>query len=165
MLLNLFLERRYEKTDVIFIRHTHEAEEVGEEEFFYNQRSGGTVVSTALQLAHDIIKDRYTSGQWNIYIAHASDGENYSGDSKKCVTMLESVLMPLIQYFFYVEILDESDFELFRDESAGAELWKALLPLRHSLSNVAMKRVAAPGHIYPVFRSLFEKRDSKGGTS
>ncbi len=49
MLLHLFLKRRYERVDVVFIRHTHHAEEVDEETFFYSRQSGGTVVSTALE--------------------------------------------------------------------------------------------------------------------
>ena len=48
MLLYLFLKRRYERVEVVFIRHTHHAEEVDEETFFYSRQSGGTVVSTAL---------------------------------------------------------------------------------------------------------------------
>src|SRR5690606_18744288 len=34
-LLYLFLNRRYEHVDVVFIRHTHEASEVDEQTFFY----------------------------------------------------------------------------------------------------------------------------------
>ncbi len=34
-LLYLFLNRRYEHVDVVFIRHTHEAQEVDEQTFFY----------------------------------------------------------------------------------------------------------------------------------
>ena len=48
VMLHLFLKRRYEKIDIVFIRHTHEAQEVDEETFFYSRETGGTVVSSAL---------------------------------------------------------------------------------------------------------------------
>ena len=48
VLLHLFLGRRYDKIDLVFVRHTHNAKEVDEETFFYSRESGGTVVSTAL---------------------------------------------------------------------------------------------------------------------
>ncbi len=49
ILLHLFLKRRYERVELVFIRHTHLAQEVDEETFFYSRQSGGTIVSTALE--------------------------------------------------------------------------------------------------------------------
>lgn len=71
VLLHLFLKRRYGRIDIIFIRHTDEAHEVGEETFFYSKQSGGTVVSTALEEMQRIIEARYPSDMWNIYAAQA----------------------------------------------------------------------------------------------
>ena len=61
VLLHLFLKRRYDRIDIVFIRHTHEAREVDEETFFYSTQSGGTVVSTALEEMQRIIAERYPS--------------------------------------------------------------------------------------------------------
>ena len=47
MLLYLFIQRRYRHVEIVFIRHTHHAEEVDEDTFFYSRETGGTVVSTA----------------------------------------------------------------------------------------------------------------------
>ncbi len=158
MLLHLFLERRYEQTDIVFIRHTHEAKEVDEEAFFYSRESGGTVVSTALREMEKVLTDRYPTEQWNIYAAQASDGENYSGDSERCARLLADVLMPLCQYYAYVEILDERESELFKDETRGAELWRSYLDVKQAWSNFAMKRICRPADIYPVFRELFSSQ-------
>ena len=49
-LLYLFLTRKYERVELVFIRHTDDAEEVDEETFFHDTRSGGTVVYSALEL-------------------------------------------------------------------------------------------------------------------
>jgi len=56
ILLYLFLQRNYEKIEVVFIRHHTSAVEVNEEDFFHSRESGGTVVSSALNLMADIIK-------------------------------------------------------------------------------------------------------------
>src|SRR5690606_6910052 len=58
-LLYLFLERKYEHVDVVFIRHTDDAEEVDEEHFFHDPKTGGTVVYSALHLMEEVIADRY----------------------------------------------------------------------------------------------------------
>ena len=59
LLLYLFLERKYENVDVIFIRHHTEAIECSEEEFFNSKETGGTIVSSGLVLADKILKERY----------------------------------------------------------------------------------------------------------
>ena len=155
MLLHLFLDRCYDRTEIVFIRHTHEAKEVDEETFFYSQESGGTVISTALREMQKVIAERYPASQWNIYAAQASDGENYSGDSEKCVKLLSEALMPYCQYYAYVEILDERESAIFQDESRGTELWRSYRKVKDAWQNFAMKRICRPGDIFPVFRELF----------
>ena len=76
LLLYLFLERKYEDVDIVFIRHHTEAVECSEEEFFHSKETGGTVVSSGLILAKQILKERYQQSEWNAYIAQASDGDN-----------------------------------------------------------------------------------------
>ncbi|MGH7041279.1 MAG: YeaH/YhbH family protein, partial [Acetobacteraceae bacterium] len=48
VLLYIFLRRKYKRVEVVFIRHTHQAQEVDEDTFFNSPETGGTVVSTAL---------------------------------------------------------------------------------------------------------------------
>ncbi len=158
MLLHLFLERRYKKIDVVFIRHTHQAQEVDEDTFFHSRETGGTIVSTALIEMRRIIKERYSAAGWNIYGAQASDGDNWSGDSEKCVDILEQDLMPLCQYYAYVEILDQREMEAFGNEENGAELWRAYRAVARARGNFETKRVFEARDIYPVFRELFAKQ-------
>ena len=99
MLLHLFLKRRYERLDLVFIRHTHEAQEVDEQDFFYSRQSGGTVVSSALEEMKRIVRERYATGEWNIYAAQASDGYTQTGDAARCVEMLNGEIMPICQYY------------------------------------------------------------------
>src|SRR5690606_25319753 len=149
VLLHLFLKRRYERIDVIFIRHTHEAHEVDEETFFYSTQSGGTIVSTALEEMHRIIEQRYPSRSWNIYAAQASDGDNAAADSDYCVDFLDGELMRLCQYYAYVEIIDERESDIFRSHDHGTALWRAYRQVSQDWSNFQMTRIARPGDIYP----------------
>jgi uncharacterized sporulation protein YeaH/YhbH (DUF444 family) len=160
VLLHLFLKRRYKKVDIVFIRHTHDAQEVDEQTFFYSRQSGGTIVSTALEKMLEIQKERYTTSDWNIYAAQASDGYTQSGDAKRCVELLESEIMPICQYYAYIEILDEREMEVFSNEEAGAELWRAYRGMAEDWSNFVTKRIAKPSDIFPVFHELFKKQDA-----
>ena len=149
MLLYLFLTRNYERTEVVFIRHHTVAFEVDEDEFFTSRESGGTVVSSALEMMRKIILDRYPSGLWNIYGAQASDGDNWNDDSPRCRDLLEESLLKLTQYFAYIEITDGPPQNLWREYEK--------LQTAHP-GHFAMQRIASVTDIYPVFRELFKKR-------
>ncbi|HXH01919.1 MAG TPA: YeaH/YhbH family protein [Candidatus Competibacteraceae bacterium] len=147
-LLYLFLKRNYQHIDVVFIRHHTVAKEVDEEEFFYSRETGGTVVSSALEMMRDIVRDRYPSSAWNIYAAQASDGDNWRHDSPLCRDLLVDHIMPLVQYFAYIEITPD------RHQS----LWEAYEEVAQRYSNFAMEQIDGPADIYPVFRDLFRRR-------
>ncbi len=161
MLLYLFLKRRYERVEVVFIRHTHHAEEVDEETFFYSRQSGGTVVSTALEKMLEVQTDRFPASEWNIYVAQASDGFTQSGDAKRCVEILEESVMGISQYYAYIEILDERELEVFSSEDSGAELWRAYRGFAPKWPNFAQTRIARPQDIFPVFRELFARNKAE----
>ncbi|WEX78725.1 YeaH/YhbH family protein [Sinorhizobium numidicum] len=160
VLLHLFLKRRYERIDIVFIRHTDEAGEVDENTFFYSKQSGGTVVSTALEEMLRVIQERYPAREWNIYAAQASDGENISGDSEVCASLLSDELMRLCQYYAYVEIIDERETEIFGATDNGTSLWRAYRTVDSEWPNFQMTRIARPADIYPVFRKLFGKHST-----
>ncbi len=157
VMLHLFLKRRYEKIDLVFIRHTHEAQEVDEETFFDSRETGGTVVSSALDKMREIVQDRFPTSDWNIYAAQASDGDNFPNDSETCVELLDRALMPFVQYYAYVEILDERELDIFQDPEQGTRLWQAYRRAGQGWPNFQMKRIGRPSDIYPVFRELFAK--------
>jgi uncharacterized sporulation protein YeaH/YhbH (DUF444 family) len=146
ILLYLFLTRHYQQTDVIFIRHHTQAAEVTEDEFFHATESGGTVVSSALTLMHEIVQARYAGGGWNIYGAQASDGDNWQQDSSKCRELLDSKLLPLCRYFAYVQVADEDQ-----------NLWEEYTQVRDTNPHFAMQKIVTPAQIFPVFRDLFKK--------
>lgn len=144
-LLYLFLSRKYQKVDVIFIRHTEEAEEVDEERFFHDARTGGTVVFSALDLMRQIMTDRYPAGQWNLYGAQASDGDAFGADPDKSSDFLAEKILPDLRHFAYVEVPDS--------DSRPSRLAAAYR--RIDCEHFAMRQVRERRDIYPVFRELF----------
>ncbi len=149
-LLYLFLMRNYEKIEVVFIRHHTVAKEVDEQEFFYSRETGGTVVSSALQLASEIMTARYPLSSWNLYVAQASDGDNWHHDSPACKDLLMQRIMPFVRYYAYIEITPD------RHQS----LWEAYEEVAAAHRNFAMRQIDGPADIYPVFRDLFKRRVS-----
>ncbi|HXP06822.1 MAG TPA: YeaH/YhbH family protein, partial [Stellaceae bacterium] len=156
MLLHVFLIRRYRHVDVVFIRHTSTAEEVDEETFFYSRETGGTVVSTALEKMLEIARARYSTDRWNIYGAQASDGDNYGADSSRCVSLLGGEVLPLCQYFSYVEVGDGTGGSL-TGLSRDSDLWRAYSEVAPAHAHFAMRRVGDPAQIFSVFHELFAK--------
>jgi uncharacterized sporulation protein YeaH/YhbH (DUF444 family) len=148
MLLYLFLTRSYERIDVVFIRHHTVAKEVDEEDFFSSRETGGTVVSSALELMNEIVRERYPSAAWNIYAAQASDGDNWDNDSPRCRDLLLHSILPFVQYYAYVEIKAETP----------QSLWHEYEYVKSVSRRFAMQRILELEDIYPVFRELFRKK-------
>jgi len=157
LLLHLFLTRKYEHVDIVFIRHTTEAKEVDEETFFRSRETGGTIVSTALAEMRKVVEERYPVEEWNIYAAQASDGDNYSSDSATCIGLLGEAILPICQYFAYIEVLDRRESEMFQASSNVSDLWRAYRPLSETRTNFAMRRVFSKADVFPVFHQLFAK--------
>ncbi len=157
LLLHLFLTRNYKHVDLVFIRHTSEAKEVDEETFFHSRETGGTVVSTALTEMRRIIAERYPVEDWNIYAAQASDGDNYSSDSATCIQLLDEEILPICQYFAYVEVHDGRQTEIFLSSQNVSELWKSYNAALGAHANFAMRRVFSKADVFPVFHQLFAK--------
>ncbi len=160
VLLHLFLKQRYDKIELVFIRHTQIAAEVDEDTFFHSRQTGGTIVSSALTEMKKIIEARYPPSLWNIYAAQASDGENFSGDSQLCADLLANDLMKRCQYFAYTEIVDETEADLMNSEDNGMELWRSYRQIAEVWPNFAMKRISRAGDIYPVLHELFARKTS-----
>lgn len=148
ILLYMFLTKNYEKIELVFIRHHTSAKEVNEEEFFYSRETGGTVVSSALELLSAIIEARYPPESWNIYVAQASDGDNWNADSPYCQELLQDKIMPLLQYFAYIEIMPRHH----------QSLWEVYQLVKESYPNFAMENIDTVADIYPVFHELFKRK-------
>ena len=151
ILLHLFLTKNYEKIELVFLRHHTSAKVVNEQEFFYSRETGGTVVSSALELLRDTINANYSPDEWNIYVAQASDGDNWNADSPYCAEILIRDILHCVQYFAYIEIMARHH----------QSLWEAYHAVGQQKKNLAMQSISAPTDIYPVMRNLFKSESIK----
>jgi uncharacterized protein len=149
-LLYLFLTRKYGEVDLVFIRHTEDAEEVDEDTFFHDTRSGGTVVYSALDLAEQIRAERYAQ-DWNVYVAQASDGDAFGADPARSARFLRERILPATRYCTYLELAAPHSAD------RASSLWAEYQRVADATDNFAMRRAAGREQIYPVFRELFRK--------
>jgi len=158
MLLYIFLTRRYRHVDIVFIRHTDRAEEVDEQTFFHDPASGGTLVSSALEAMHQIARARYRASDWNIYAAQASDGDNSYSDGQTTGALLTDMILPITQFFAYLEVGESGGAISGGSESA---LWALYQGLRARGAPLAMRKVRERSEIFPVFHDLFQRRTGR----
>lgn len=151
LLLYLFLTRSYERVVLRFVTYHTEGKEVSEEDFWYSRDTGGTVTSSGLKIVQSILEE-YPSENWNAYVAHASDGDNFSFDNAACKSILENDILPRVQYYAYIQVGEQSSY----NDVLG--LWALLHPLSKEHAKVSAVKVEHESDVYPVFMKLFKKR-------
>jgi len=158
LLLYLFLERQYDSIDIRFIRHTTTAEEVDEETFFYDRETGGTLVSTVFHKMMEIVGKEYDTDKTNIYVAQASDGDNWESDNNELVNVIEHRVLPVVQYMAYLEVLKPSTNAKHLMNMAGYE-WLTLSglyePLVKKYSHFNQAMVDEKDQVFGALRGLF----------
>jgi hypothetical protein len=160
-LLYIFLKRRYRHVEVVFIRHTHVAAEVDEETFFYARETGGTIVSTALDEMAKVVAERFPATHWNIYAAQASDGDNTPSDTAKTIQLMETGILPLVQYFAYLEVGSDDDDGPVMPTERATLLWRTYALVVKQGGEIAMRKVRHRREIFPVFRELFSRQTER----
>jgi sporulation protein YhbH len=137
-----FLRRRYQQTEMVFIAHTTEAREVTEHEFFSRAESGGTKVSSAFETVTQIQRARYPADDWNIYVLHVSDGDNFTADNQRTLDLVRELtrVCSLVGYLevnplpgglyrlstFYKQQAQDLDGFVFAEAQSDWQLWPAL---------------------------------------
>jgi len=124
-LLYQFLNHKYSSTDVVFISHTAEAQEVNEEQFFTQVPNGGTLVSTGLKKVEEVIEKRYHPNNWNIYTFYCGDGDNWAIDNKEALAAFRR-LKENNQVMCYTEIGQAHhyrEYSLFSGHTPEKKLW------------------------------------------
>ncbi|MCY4444455.1 MAG: DUF444 family protein [Proteobacteria bacterium] len=100
--LDTWLTSQYKDLERRFIIHDATAKVVDEKVFYRTKESGGTLISSAYRKAVEVIDKEFPADEWNIYLFHFSDGDNWSGnDTEECLHLLESVLLPAANLFGY----------------------------------------------------------------
>ena len=103
--IDTWIRAHYQGLETRYIIHDAAAREVDRETFYTTRESGGTRISTAYQLAAEIIERGYPPEAWNIYLFHFSDGDNWGGgDDEKCFALLRERLLPAANLFGYGQV-------------------------------------------------------------
>ena len=103
--IDTWLKSQYRHIETRYIVHDAEAKEVDEHTFFHLRESGGTKISSAYALAADLVGQHFPASEWNIYLFHFSDGDNWSGrDTEKCLSLLKERLLPDANLFCYGQV-------------------------------------------------------------
>lgn len=98
-----FLRSKYETVEIVFIAHHTQAKVVSEKDFFSKGESGGTICSSAYEKALELIQQKYSPSNYNLYPFHFSDGDNMYSDNKKCMKLVNEI-MEVSNLFGYGEV-------------------------------------------------------------
>lgn len=103
--IDTWLRRHYDGIDSRYIIHDAIAKEVDKHTFFHTRESGGTMISSAYKLCADIVDKDYPPEDWNIYLFHFSDGDNWSvDDTRLCVGLLKNRILHKVNQFSYGQV-------------------------------------------------------------
>jgi uncharacterized sporulation protein YeaH/YhbH (DUF444 family) len=103
--IDAWIRSNYEGLRTVYIVHDAAAKEVDRDTFFRIRESGGTVISSAYELGARIIEERFPPSEWNAYLFHFSDGENYSRqDTDRCKEIVAERLLPSLNLFGYGQV-------------------------------------------------------------
>ena len=85
--LDWYLQGKYDNAEFVYIAHDADAWEVDRDEFFGIRSGGGTRISSAYDLAAELLEE-YPWSDWNRYVFAAGDSENSSNDTEEHVIPL-----------------------------------------------------------------------------
>lgn len=146
-LLYQFLRTKYNDIEIVFISHDTKAKQVEEKEFFTRGSSGGTLASTGLALANQIIDKKYHPNSWNIYVFQCSDGDNFTEDNQNFINEA-SKITDISQLYGYCEI----EVSEYNQEGYGSTLSSVLRPLQSS--NMKCVKICNKEEVWGAFKKM-----------
>lgn len=102
--IDTWLRSQYDGLRTRYIIHDAAAREVDEKTFYHTRESGGTRISSAYSLANKLIEAEHPTTDWNIYVLHFSDGDNWGEDNNHCISLLKNGLLPKCNLFGYGQV-------------------------------------------------------------
>ena len=103
--IDTWLRHNYRGIESRYVIHDATAREVDRDTFFHTRESGGTMISTAYKEARRIYREEYPVEDWNIYVFHFSDGDNWSvDDTGVCIGLLRDDILPDVNLFCYGQV-------------------------------------------------------------
>lgn len=103
--IDTWLKSQYKNIETRYVIHDAVAREVDKETFYHTRESGGTIISSAYKLASRLIDEFYDPSEWNIYLFHFSDGDNWGEiDTDECIMLLSDHLLTRSNLFCYGQV-------------------------------------------------------------
>ena len=151
-LLYHFIQSRYDNVEINFVAHDVDAYEVTEEQFFSRGSSGGTLVSSALQMTGEIIDSRYHPNIWNVYIFQVSDGDNWPTDNERTLSIAGNLIQKS-QFFGYCEIEPNHERIAWQKSSSLLETYIPLIGPKFRCAEIKEK-----DDIWRAFKRFFKEQ-------
>ncbi len=102
--IDTWLRSQYDGVSTRYIIHDALAREVDQHTFYHTRESGGTRISSAYRLALKILEEDHPADDWNVYLFHFSDGDNWGEDNRHCLGLLRDQLLPRCNLFCYGQV-------------------------------------------------------------
>jgi len=101
--IDIWLKSQYDGLDTRYVVHDTEGKEVDEDLFYHIREGGGTHISSGYAAVKEIIEKEYNPEEWNIYLFHYSDGDNFGNDDDNAKAYVEQ-LLPNLNLFGFAQI-------------------------------------------------------------
>lgn len=156
-----FIKRKYPNTDLVFIYHTDTPFEVTEEEFFTARKNGGTIISPAIALAHQIINERYDAKLTNIYFSYAGDGDNWESDNALVIAELEERgFLSKLRHAVYAQV-GGAISGWGGTQSGQAKFWTAMTSVANTSKKLHLAKIGEDSEVFAAFKKIYGTKKVK----
>ncbi|RKY14300.1 MAG: stress response protein [Planctomycetota bacterium] len=103
--IDTWIRYNYKNVEFRYLAHDAVAREVDRDTFFRMREGGGTKISSAYKLAATIIAKDYPPSDYNIYLFHFSDGDNWGrDDTALAIDIMKNDLLPVANLLGYGQV-------------------------------------------------------------
>ena len=149
--LDWYLQGKYDNAAFRYVAHDAEAWEVDRADFFGIRSGGGTKISSAYELAGELLEE-YPWSEWNRYVFAAGDSENSTNDTgERVIPLMEEIPANM---HAYIET---------RPEGSGVNATHAEELQAHfgDAGDVAVARVAGAGDVIDAISEILHTEDAE----
>lgn len=148
--IDTWIRSQYKGLEVRYIIHDAVAREVDQRRFYHTRESGGTIISSALELCQKIIEEELNPSVYNLYAFHFSDGDNWSSkDTARCLEILDKNLLPELNLFGYGQVDSEYGSGQFLQDLEGR--------FQNNIENLSMARIENKEKILDCIKTFLGK--------
>lgn len=147
--IDTWLKSQYQGIESRYIIHDATAREVDSDTFYHTRESGGTIISSSYNLCLKMVTEDYNPNDWNIYVFHFSDGDNWSSeDTGLCIGLLKEKLLSLCNLFCYGQV--ESQY-------GSGQFLKDLKENANDIENLVTSKIDSRDDIYDSIKTFLGK--------